>query len=233
VHGTTCCRLRRKAVSTRRNVCSLLRPELAAKETVLKIIYRRCAGIDVHEKSVSVCARIVKGKNVEILEATFGAFTEDLEELKAWLLRLRIKRVAMESTGVYWRPVWNILERAPGKLELLLLNPQQVKALPGHKTIVWTRAGLPSCSSTARCRCNTGSRRLWRTGLAACRRQQSAVAPSPDLLRARTKRCRNRDVTAPDPRFSCRARRSPRGAHPTVQLSGERSTRSIPALRCL
>lgn len=99
----------------------------------MKIIYRRCAGLDVHEKNVFVCARIVNGKSVEVLEATFPTFTEDLEELKAWLIRHRIKRVAMESTGVYWRPVWNILEQG-GKLELLLLNPQHVKALPGHKT---------------------------------------------------------------------------------------------------
>jgi transposase len=100
----------------------------------MKIIYRRCAGLDVHEKSVSVCARIMRGNSVEVIEATFPTFTEDLEELKAWLIRHRIKRVAMESTGVYWLPVWNILEQPPGKLDLVLLNPQHVKALPGHKT---------------------------------------------------------------------------------------------------
>jgi len=74
------------------------------------------------------------GRQVETIEATFPTFTEDLETLKTWLLRHRVKRVAMESTGVYWRPVWNVLERPPGKLELLLVNPQHVKALPGHKT---------------------------------------------------------------------------------------------------
>lgn len=100
----------------------------------MQIIYLRCAVLDVHEKSVSVCARIVKGKEVETVEATFPTFTEDLEQLRDWLVRNRIQRVAMESTGVYWRPVWNILEQPPGKLDLLLLNPQHVKALPGHKT---------------------------------------------------------------------------------------------------
>jgi transposase len=112
----------------------LLRPTLAAEATALKTIYRRCAGLDVHEESVFVCARIVQGKKVEVLEATFATFTEDLEALKAWLVRNRIKRVARESTGVYWRPVWNVLEQGPQKLELLLLNPKHVKALPGHKT---------------------------------------------------------------------------------------------------
>ena len=68
----------------------LLRPTLAAKETALKIIYRRCAGLDVHEESVFVCARIVQGKKVEVLEATFATFTEDLEALKAWLVVLSI-----------------------------------------------------------------------------------------------------------------------------------------------
>jgi transposase len=113
---------------------SLLRPALTAEETAMQIIYRRCAGLDVHEKSVSACIRIVKGKQVETVEATFPTFTEDLEELRDWLVRNRIQRVAMESTGVYWRPVWNVLERKPAKLDLVLLNPQHVKALPGHKT---------------------------------------------------------------------------------------------------
>jgi transposase len=99
----------------------------------MKIIYRRCAGLDVHEKSVFVCARILRGKQLEIVEATFPTFTEDLEALRDWLIRHRIQRVAMESTGVYWRPVWNVLEQG-GRLDLILLNPQHVKALPGHKT---------------------------------------------------------------------------------------------------
>lgn len=101
----------------------------------MQILYRRCAGLDVHEKSISACIRIVKGrKEVETVEATFPTFTEDLEQLRDWLVRNRIQRVAMESTGVYWRPVWNILEQSRAKLDLLLLNPQHVKALPGHKT---------------------------------------------------------------------------------------------------
>jgi hypothetical protein len=83
----------------------LLRPALTAEETAMKILYRRCAGLDLHEKSISACIRIVKnGKEVETVEATFSTFTEDLEQLRRWLLRNRVQRVAMESTGVYWRP---------------------------------------------------------------------------------------------------------------------------------
>ena len=95
-----------------------LRPALAAEENAMRVIYRRCAGLDVHEKTVSACARILRGKELEIIEATFSTFTEDLEKLRDWLRRNRIRRVAMESTGVYWRPVWNILEPPPGKLDL-------------------------------------------------------------------------------------------------------------------
>jgi hypothetical protein len=78
----------------------------------MKLLYRRCAGLDVHKKSISACVRIrVRGKKeVEIYEATFGAFTRDLERLRDWLKQHHVKQVAMESPGVYWIPVWNVLE---------------------------------------------------------------------------------------------------------------------------
>jgi transposase len=102
---------------------------------MMKPIYRCCAGIDVHKKSVSVCIRRrVRGKrDAEIEEAVFGTFTADLEGLSQWLRRHRVKEVAMESTGVYWMPVWNVLESA-GRFHLTLVNPATVRALQGHKT---------------------------------------------------------------------------------------------------
>lgn len=101
----------------------------------MKILYRRCAGLDVHQKSVSVCVRLVRDhRTIETHSATFGTFTEDLERLREWLRQHKVKQVAMESTGVYWIPVWNVLERKPARFELLLLNPQQVRALPVRKT---------------------------------------------------------------------------------------------------
>ena len=101
----------------------------------MKPIYRCCAGIDVHKKSVSVCIRRrVRGKpDAQIEEAVFGTFTADLEDLSDWLRKHRVRQVAMESTGVYWMPVWNVLESA-GRFELLLVNPATVRALQGHKT---------------------------------------------------------------------------------------------------
>lgn len=100
----------------------------------MKLLYRRCAGLDVHKKSISVCVRIRHGKQVEIHENVFGAFTQELERLRDWLREHKVKQVAMESTGVYWIPVWNILEPVRWGFELLLVNPQMVRALRGHKT---------------------------------------------------------------------------------------------------
>src|SRR5579863_4954357 len=104
----------------------------------MEIMYRRCAGLDIHQKSIAVCVRIVKGhcREPEVHTATFGTFTEDLERLRDWLRQHKVKQVGMESTGVYWIPIWNVLERKPERFELLLLNPQHVRALPGRKTDV-------------------------------------------------------------------------------------------------
>lgn len=101
----------------------------------MKILYRRCAALDVHKKTVCACIRQANGKaEVEVERATFGTFTDDVERLGAWLQDHKVKRVAMESTGVYWIPVWNVLEQSRFRLELLLVNPVLVKALPGQKT---------------------------------------------------------------------------------------------------
>src|SRR5215469_8071377 len=72
----------------------------------MKLLYRRCAGLDVHKKSISVCVRIRRGgsKHVEIHEAEFLTFTQELERLRDWLKEHKVKQVAMESTGVYWMP---------------------------------------------------------------------------------------------------------------------------------
>ena len=102
----------------------------------MTLIYRRCAGMDVHQKSISVCARIRTARNTFTTEtAVFRTFTQDLEKMAAWLKERRIRNVAMESTGVYWKPVWNVLEAGKrGLFALVLVNPQHIKALPGRKT---------------------------------------------------------------------------------------------------
>jgi transposase len=92
--------------------------------------------LDIHKKSVSVCVRRrVRGKpGVEIEEAVFGTFTQDLVRLREWLWERKVKEVAMESTGVYWIPVWNVLEAGKRRLRLTLVNPAVVRALQGKKT---------------------------------------------------------------------------------------------------
>jgi transposase len=99
------------------------------------LIYRRCAGMDVHQKLIWVCARIRTAKNTFTTEtAVFATFTQDLEKMARWLRERKIRHVAMESTGVYWKPVWNVLEASKRGFALVLVNPQHIKALPGRKT---------------------------------------------------------------------------------------------------
>src|SRR5436190_16231567 len=101
----------------------------------MNIVHLRCAALDVHKKSVTVAVRTrVNGRQYSLETAEFRTYTEDLERLAEWLKEHKVKHVAMESTGVYWKPVWNVLESPRWKFQLLLVNPAQVKALPGEKT---------------------------------------------------------------------------------------------------
>ena len=96
-------------------------------------IYRRCCGIDVHKKSISVCVLAPAGNSsIPIKQETFRTFTRDLKRMRGWLLRMKVTDIVMESTGQYWRPIWNILEEAFPNL--ILVNPLHVKALKGRKT---------------------------------------------------------------------------------------------------
>jgi transposase len=103
----------------------------------MDVVYERCCGVDVHKKTVVACAIIPdpagpEGSPTRTVR-TFGTMTDDLLHLGDWLAGLGVTHVAMESTGVYWQPLWNLLE---GTFELLLVNAQHVKAVPGRKTDV-------------------------------------------------------------------------------------------------
>lgn len=99
----------------------------------MKREYRRCCGIDVHKNSVTVCVLAPVGKpEVEVRRRNFRTFTRDLKELRTWLKNCKVTEIAMESTGQYWRAVWNLLEDHFEKL--ILVNPQHIKGLNGHKT---------------------------------------------------------------------------------------------------
>lgn len=98
----------------------------------MDVVHPRCAGLDVHKKTVVACAITPKSKggwNKEI--QTFGTMTADLLQLSDWLMARECTHVAMESTGEYWRPVFNILE---ANFEVLLVNAQHIKNVPGRKT---------------------------------------------------------------------------------------------------
>lgn len=102
----------------------------------MEIVVARCAGLDVHQKTVLACVRVPgrDGQRVEKVRR-FATFTGQLLLLRDWLRAEDVTQVAMEATGVYWRPVWHVLESQPG-WELLLVNPHHVKKVPGRKTDV-------------------------------------------------------------------------------------------------
>jgi transposase len=97
----------------------------------MEVIHPRCCGLDIHKDSISACVLIKEDGKREKHLARFGTMTSELLELADWLRSWGVKRVAMESTGVYWKPIWNILE---GEFDLELINAQHIKKVPGRKT---------------------------------------------------------------------------------------------------
>lgn len=106
----------------------------------MEVLYRVCCGLDVHKQSVTACLRSPGdgAARAQVIQ-TFGTTTAELERLRAWLLAAGCTHVALESTGVYWRPVYNVLE---GSLDLALVNARHVKMVPGRKTDVQDAAWL-------------------------------------------------------------------------------------------
>jgi len=103
----------------------------------MDVLYERCCGIDVHKKNVVACVLTPGGAGTPAKEVrTFGTMTADLVALLGWLEAAGCTHVAMESTGVYWKPVYNLLD---GAVEVLIVNAQHIKAVPGRKTDVKLR----------------------------------------------------------------------------------------------
>jgi transposase len=101
---------------------------------MMDVVYTHCCGLDVHKKTVAACLITSTAGAEPVKEIrTFGTMTADLLALADWLQEAGCTHVAMESTGVYWRPVYNLLE---GQFELLVVNAQHMKAVPGRKTDV-------------------------------------------------------------------------------------------------
>ncbi len=96
----------------------------------MEVTYPRCAGLDVHKKTVVACVMTPETR----VTKTFGTMTADLLQLGDWLLDHQVTHVAMESSGIYWRPIYNLFEALD--LQLLVVNAQHIKAVPGRKTDV-------------------------------------------------------------------------------------------------
>jgi transposase len=100
----------------------------------MDILHPACAGLDVHKDTVVTCVRRVNAHGKARRQTrTFGTMTAELLELADWLAGQGVTHVAMESTGVYWKPIWNLLE---GQFEILLVNARHIKQVPGRKTDV-------------------------------------------------------------------------------------------------
>ena len=100
----------------------------------MRIVYQRCCGMDVHKDSVTACLLVTnQSGTVRTEKREFGTMTRDLRQLASWLASEGVQAIAMEATGVYWKAVWNILD-AGKKFELLLVNAQHIKCVPGRKT---------------------------------------------------------------------------------------------------
>src|SRR5215510_5406276 len=110
-------------------------PTLATcQEEAMEVLYPRCCGLDVHKETVVACLRLVIDGKVVKEVRTFSTTTAGLMALSEWLAENKCTQIAMEATGVYWKPVWHIL--ADGEFELVLANASHVKNVPGRKTDV-------------------------------------------------------------------------------------------------
>jgi transposase len=108
-----------------------------------EVIYQRCAGFDVHKSSVKVCVRKISERGKLYREVrSYGTKTRELLALSDWLSSEGVTHIAMESTGVYWKPIWNLLEE---RFTILLVNAQHLKQVPGRKTDVKDCEWIAKC----------------------------------------------------------------------------------------
>src|SRR6516225_4233410 len=125
-------------------------PTLAARsrgEGLMEVIHRRCSGLDVHKQTVVACVRLVLDDKITREVRTFETTTSGLLLLLAWLTELGCTHVAMEATGVYWKPVWNILVTAISSWFWRM--PLTSKMFPVVRPMSATRPGSPICWPTA------------------------------------------------------------------------------------
>jgi len=100
----------------------------------MEVVHERCCGLDIHKKLIVACAVTPGNGGLPRRHVrTFGTMTDELQQQSGWLAEQAVTHIAMESTGSYWKPIFNVLE---GSFELLLVNAQHLQAVPGRKTDV-------------------------------------------------------------------------------------------------
>jgi transposase len=130
----------------------------------MDVIHERVAGLDVHKAMIVACVRVTRNGNAARTCQTYDTTTDGLKNLLAWLTEQRCTHVAMEATGVYWKPVWNILSE--GDFELLVANAAHIKNVPGRKTDV--------------------NDAMWIANLLACGLIRGSFVPSEEVQQLRT-----------------------------------------------
>jgi transposase len=114
--------------------------EQPASDDPIQVVHPQCCGIDVHKQQVQACLLLsTPGGAVRQEQRTFSTMTDDLLALLDWLVAAGCTHVAMESTGVYWKPLYNLLD---GHVEVLVVNAQHIKQVPGRKTDVTDAAWI-------------------------------------------------------------------------------------------
>ena len=154
----------------------------------MEVLHVRCAGLDVHKDTVVACVRCVSApKHHEV--RTFGTTTRELLKLADWLESHGCTHIAMEATGVYWKPVWHVLEE---RFELVLANAQHIRNVPGQKTDVNDAMWIADSTGSRACPIelrptgeNSGAARPHADAQAAGARDLPAHAPYPKNARGR------------------------------------------------
>jgi len=126
----------------------------------MEVLYPRCCGLDVHKSSIAACALLREQGRIRTERRRFTKMTQDLESLAAWLQQLQVTHVAIESTGVYWKPIWNVLE---GHFSMVLANAQHVRTCMDERPMRRTVSGLRSCCSMGFYEAATFRRRSFET----------------------------------------------------------------------
>ena len=191
-------------------------------QQVFDRLFERVAGLDVHKAQVTAAVRVPDGDGGRVQHvAEFSTTVRGLVALRDWLEAHQITHLAMEATGVYWRPVWAILE---DRFKCILVNPRDVKQVPGRKPMLVTRRGSrscwrPGCCARASCHPSRSGRFETSRGIARPRSRSANARPTGCTRSLRTlasswTASRRTSWASPGARCSTRSSPAQRTPHP-------------------